>query len=329
MTRVNLTSLKRLFRLIGLLAALGALGCEPQGRELPVPAGDEKKKSAQPELSAADCRCAELAAQTPPLPDRVPVFRRDVAEHALKLVDAECWKEAAALLEKLSDLDFIVPAYDEIVDIDENGAYLVEPIREHAIGNRHAALVRCYYHLGRLQDTRSHVWKAFEDARFEPTCFHSIVELNHDELDTVVQRAKSILADEPHNTAAEMLLEYVALVHLLDDQRFDRAIDTTTFGCSCPGDDSLGSSFKDAYDRLAAETIAQQGDVVVPHLVAKLQPSPDSVHSCIVYALELCPDERGQRALVTARKSVRNYGMGKRLEQAIARIRQELEDAPD
>ncbi|MEQ8784884.1 MAG: hypothetical protein RIC55_01235 [Pirellulaceae bacterium] len=251
---------------------------------------------------------------------------RDRARQALKLVEAERWSEAAALLEKLSDVDFLVPRRHEIVSVRGDGAFLTEVIPEHAIGDRRAALVRCYYHLGRLTDARLLVWRVIGQDRFEPTCFRCIVELNREDLDAVVRRTKSISESNVDNRTARRLTDYVKLVRLLNAHQFDKAVSTILSGCSCPPDQSPLSP-KDAYDRLAAETIADRGAEVVGPLIAALQPSPEEVHPCIVHALSRSGDRRALRALESARKNVRNYHVRLRLDEAIALLRRRLEDS--
>jgi len=320
-------------RILGLLLTLGFVACDRHVEDMAASVdGDEESNLVNDEKSSAKRRRAKITAKPSTSPNKdlleCLVLDQDRARDALSLVDAGEWEQAAAQLEKLSDLDFVVPQRYEIIGVRDDGVRVVEPIREHSVGNRQAALVRCYYHLGRLRDTRPHVWQVIEEDSFEPTCLRSIIELNRDDLDTVTQRVELISENASHNTAAKKLIEYIKLVRLLDRKRFEQAIKTITYGCSCR-DDNVPLTPKEAYDQLAAETIADQGAAIVPQLVASLQPSPDEVHSCIVYALELCGDERGVQALITAREGVRNDGLRKRLDRAIDRIRQRLAESSD
>jgi hypothetical protein len=320
-------------KLVGLLLFPGLLACgRTQRAPLAAPARENARLAmAQPQTPPA--KQNDAAPKDSEDPDSDAAARayfkriaedRDRARRALKLVDAEQWEEAAALLEQLSDVDFRVPRRREIRDILPDGRLSVEWIPEHAIGHRRAALVRCYYHLGRVADTRPYVWPVIEDDHFESACFRAIIDLNSDDLGSVARRAGAIVEADEKNRTAKKLLQYVDLVRLLNNERWEMAIAVITSGCSCPPDKAALSG-KEAYDRLAAETIADRGAKAVAPLIAALQPSPEEVHLCVVHALSRTADRRALEALQSARSRVRNYQAGKRLDAAIEYLRQQLE----
>lgn len=324
---------RRCLTLIGFLLLPGLLACGETEREPRAPArGNARVAVAQPETPFTNPTKQNDASQQDaedPHSDARAYFKRiaenrDRARRALKLVDAKRWEEAAALLEQLSDIDFRVPRRREIVDILPDGRRAVEWIPEHSIGHRRAALVRCLYHLGRVAAARPYVWPVIKDDHFEPACFRAIIDLNSNDLGSVARRAGDISEADEKNRTAKKLLQYVDLVRLLNNERWEMATAVITSGCSCPPDKAALSP-KDAYDRLAAETIADRGAKAVAPLIAALQPSPDEVHLCVAYALSRTADERALEALQTARSRVSNYHAGKRLDAAIERLRGQLE----
>ncbi|MEX1017165.1 MAG: hypothetical protein WD534_03070 [Phycisphaeraceae bacterium] len=256
-------------------------------------------------------------------------FDHTAARLALDLVEQQRWHEAVWLLEALPDAAFVIPEHAEIMHIGEDGTHYHEWVPAISLGNREAALARCYFQLGWAGEAEPLAWEVLEAGAWEPPLLRLLARhlAETDQWEANAPRIEALrepVADEERSATArrERSAVYLEVARAMDAGDFEPAVALIRHGA--PRIDS-GASPDAQLKAMICLDLAERPAEAVPHLIQVLADhnarNTGDEPRWVVYTLGLCRDRRALAPLRTYADQQRNAHIQLTIHAAIERIR--------
>ncbi len=246
--------------------------------------------------------------------------RLALAQQALNLEKQGKYREALDSLQKLRDVDFVMPGHFEITGETEDGRFYGERVPPRPIGNRRLAMMRCQLKLGNQREGVALAWQTLEWGTADASAFACIAAHPQQQggFDQTEKRLLALQKAKPKDRNLQRCLDYVKVERDLSEGDFAALVALIQSGASKRSSESGPRAELKEY---VVAALLRRRDEAVPHLVKVLASSGQP--TWIVYCLGLSKDRRAIEPLFKYLVSVENTWERNEASLALSRLGRE------